>query len=338
MSSLSRLPARNPSHWQSLDIGTMVRHRVPRIAAVGLASWDRLIVVDRYPAPGRYAIVRQSVELPGGTTTNSAVTAARLGARVSVVALVGDDGPGRAIREALEREGISTAWLGTDPNCPTDAATVIISAEPPERTIFWHQGARLVRGSRLDITGIFEHDVVLLDVDDLALRRFLVDLPAHTVPSARLLGPLTYLADAGTPDALDLAVRHDVIVGNEREALTVTGQSTLDGAIDRLKEAMRGHTLRACLITRGSAGAIAFTETELWEASAYRVAVRDPTGAGDAFAGAVAFAMALHWAWPDALRFANAVAALSTRAVGAQTALPSFYEAVEILGYDPRSS
>lgn len=316
----------------------MVRHRAPRIAAVGLASWDRLIIVDRYPAPGSYAIVRHSVELPGGTTTNSAVTAARLGARVSVVALVGDDGPGRAIREALEREGISTVWLGINPNCPTDAATVIISAEPPERTIFWHQGARLVRGSRLDIAGIFEHDVVLLDVDDLALRRFLVDLPAHTAPSVRLLGPLTYLADAGVLDALDLAVRHDVIAGNEREALTITGQPTLDRAIDRLRGAMRGNTLRACLITRGAAGAIAFTETELWEAQAFRVPVLDPTGAGDAFVGAVAFAMALHWSWPDTLRFANAVAALSTRAVGAQTALPSLNEAIQLMGYDPRLS
>ncbi len=316
----------------------MVSHRVPRIAAVGLASWDRLIVVDRYPAPGGYAVVRQSVELPGGTTTNSAVAAARLGARVSIVALVGNDGPGRAIREALHHEGISTAWLATDPNCPTDAATVIISADPPDRTIFWHQGARLVRGSRLDIAGIFSHDVVLLDVDDLSLRRFLVDLPAHTVPSARLLGPLTYLADAGMPDALDLAARHDVIVGNEREALDITGQPTLDRAVDRLQESMRGHDLRACLITRGAAGAIAFTETERWEAPAYRVAVRDPTGAGDAFAGAVAFAMALRWPWPDTLRFANAVAALSMRGVGAQTALPTFDEAIELLGYDPRSN
>ena len=60
-------------------------------------------------------------------------------------------------------------------------------------------------------------------------------------------------------------------------------------------------------------------------------------GGGHAFAGAVAFAMAQHWAWPDALRFANAVAALSTRAVGAQTALPSIDEALALLGYDPRS-
>lgn len=316
----------------------MLHHRPPRIAAIGLASWDRLITVDRYPAPGSYAVVRQCVELPGGTTTNSAVAAARLGAHVSIVALVGDDAPGRAIREALDREGVSTVWLGIDPVGPTDAATVVISADPPDRTIFWHQGARLVRGSRLDILGIFEHDVVLLDVDDLSLRRFLVDLPAHTVPSTRLLGPLTYLADAGTPDSLDLAARHDVVVGNEREALIITGQPTLDHAIDRFKEAMRGSTLRACLITRGAAGAIAFTESELWEAQAFRVPVRDPTGAGDAFAGAVAFAMAQHWSWPDTLRFANAVAALSTRAVGAQSALPSFDEVIQLLGVDPRVS
>ncbi|MER3485835.1 MAG: hypothetical protein C4345_07615 [Chloroflexota bacterium] len=123
----------------------MRRQRAPRIAAVGLASWDRLLTVDRYPSPGGYAIVRRCLELPGGTTTTSAVAAARLGAQVSIVALVGDDAPGRAIREALNREGIMTAWLTTDPSSPTDAATVIISVEPAERTLGYNQHLRARR-------------------------------------------------------------------------------------------------------------------------------------------------------------------------------------------------
>lgn len=299
------------------------------MALVGLASWDRIIKVPHYPAPGRYAIVETTASLPGGTTTNSAVALARLGATVSLAALVGDDAEGEMMRTALEREGVGTAWLRTVTDGVTDGATVIVSSEPPDRTIFWHQGARLMRGDRLDISGIFGHDIVLLDVDDAPLRRFLVDLPAHTLPTARILGTLSYLVD-DSPDAFDVALRYDVLVGNQRELLALTGQPSLDRAIATVQAAMPGSNLRAAIITRGAEGATAFTAVERWDAPALSVQVVDTTGAGDAFAGAVAFGMALRWDWLDVIRFANAVAGLSTTALGAQTALPTWEETVAV--------
>ncbi|HKG27448.1 MAG TPA: carbohydrate kinase family protein [Thermomicrobiales bacterium] len=309
--------------------------RRPRIAAVGLASWDRIIEVERYPAPGSYAIVSNTASLPGGTTFNSAVALSRLGADVALVALVGEDAEGDAIRQTLAREGVDTRWLTTVPGATTDGATVIVSAEPCDRTIYWHQGARLVRGNRLDIAAIFAHDVVLLDVDDAPLRRFLVDLPAHTRPDVRVLGTLTYLVDAGIPDAFDVTLRHDVVVGNRRELCALTGQSNLDSAIATVQTAMPGANLRAGVVTRGGEGATAFTRGDLWDAAAFPIDAVDTTGAGDAFAGAIAYAMALRWDWPAALRFANAVAGLSTRTLGSQTALPSLPEVAKLLDVDP---
>jgi ribokinase len=308
--------------------------RRPCIAAVGLVSWDRIIEVRRYPSAGSYAIVTGSASLPGGTTSNSAVALARLGAAVAIVALVGDDAEGAAMRQTLEREGVDTRWLTTATGAPTDGATVIVSTEPHDRTIFWHQGARLVRGDRLDVAAIFSHDVVILDVDDAPLRRFLTDLPAHTLPSARLLGTLTYLADAGIPDAFELALRHDAIVGNQRELMAITGCSTLDDAISAVQSAMAGSNLRAGIVTRGADGSTCFSQTDRWDDLGFGVAAVDTTGAGDAFAGAIAYAMALRWEWPRALRFANAVAGLSTRAVGAQTALPTLPEVAKRLNVD----
>jgi ribokinase len=308
--------------------------RRPHIAAVGLASWDRMIAVERYPGPGSYAIVSHTASLPGGTTSNSAVALSRLGADVALVALVGDDGEGDAIRQTLAREGIDTRWLTTVPGAATDAATVIVSAEPRDRTIYWHQGARLVRGDRLDIAAIFAYDVVLLDVDDVPLRRFLLDLPAHTRPDVRVVGTLTYLVDAGISDAFDVALRHDVVVGNRREFCALTGQTSLDSAFAAVQTAMPGANLRAGVVTRGNEGATAFTRGERWDVAAFPMNAVDTTGAGDAFAGAIAYAMAMRWDWPAALRFANAVAGLSTRALGAQTALPSLHEIAELLDAD----
>lgn len=305
--------------------------RRPRIAAIGLASWDRLIVVDRYPRPGGYAIVTDEFVGPGGTTSNAAVALARLGADVFLRAAVGDDEPGRSMRAALAGEGIDVSGVTFEHERPTDSATVIVSTTPPDRTIYWHQGARLVRGDRIDIPHLFGHDLVLLDVDDAPLRRFLLDLPAHTLPATRLLGSLTYLDDAGSPDALDLVMRHDAIVGNIDELIGVTGACDLEQALAAVRGRMRGENLRAAMISLGAEGSLAFTVNEIWRAPAYGIDVVDTTGAGDAFAGAVAFALACRWPWSETLRFANAVAACAITAVGAQTALPRWDEVVAFL-------
>jgi sugar/nucleoside kinase (ribokinase family) len=310
--------------------------RLVRVAAIGLASWDRLIAVDRYPRSGSYAVVREEIESPGGTTANSAVALARLGARVLLRAHVGDDEAGRTIRESLISEGIAVDSVTVVENQPTDAATVIVSRDPPDRTILWHQGARLIRGDRIDIPGIFGQDVVLVDVDDTPLRRFLVDLPVHTLPAARLLGSLTYLDNPGVPDAFDLLMRHDVVVGNTRELMTITDTGCLDAAMSAVRARMRGEVLRAAVISQGADGATAFTVDEAWQCSAFDVPVIDTTGAGDTFAGAVAFGMACRWAWPVVLRFANATAALSTTALGSQTALPCWGEVISLMTAQPR--
>ncbi len=309
--------------------------RRPRIAVVGVVSWDRLLVLDRVPSHGDFAMVLDEREAIGGTSSNAAVAAARLGAAVAIASATGDDPEGRNLRLGLEREGIDREWLQIHPGEPTDRATVLVGGDPAERTILWHRGAHLVRGDRLDIAGLFDNDVVLLDVDDPPLRRFLVDLPAHTAPAARLLGTLTYLVDSGMPDALDVALRHDVLVGNEREAIALTGATSSNDMLARLQRQMVGANLRAAIVTRGKAGATAITQCERWDVPAPVVDCVDPTGAGDAFAGAVAYAMACRWAWPDATRFANAVAAISTTAIGAQAALPTLAGVARLLARQP---
>src|SRR5215211_4505260 len=103
----------------------------PRIALVGLASWDRLLVVDRLAGPGEYAIVVSEASLPGGTTTNTAVALARLGASVAFAGLVGEDEAGERMRAALSAEGVDVSWLGVRPGEPTDASTIIVGGDPP---------------------------------------------------------------------------------------------------------------------------------------------------------------------------------------------------------------
>jgi ribokinase len=310
--------------------------RVPRIATVGLASWDWLLTVKRYPEAGDYAIVQEVSSQPGGTTSNSAMALARLGAMVAFAGMVGDDQNGARLRDGLRDAGIDVSWLDTRTGERTDSTYIIVSDEPRDRTIFWPPGAHLLRGDRLDVPAIFAHDLVLLDVDDMPLRRFLSDLPAHTLPATRLLGTLAYSAQPEHGDRLEVMLRHDAIVGNEREAMLLTDTATLDDAIATIRDGMIGSNLRAGIISRGANGATAFSATERWDLPAEDMVVIDTTGAGDAFTAGVAFGMALRWPWPKTLRLANAMGGLATRALGAQAALPDWSEIYALTG-EPES-
>ncbi len=314
----------------------MTDGRTPFVTCIGLASWDRLIAVPAWPEAGGQADVLEEVSAPGGTTTNTAVALARLGARVAIATAIGDDERGVLVRRGLETEGVDTAWVTVKAGEVTDLATVIVSQEPLERTIFWEQGAQLKRHDQLDITGLFGGDVLVLDVADTPLRRLLLDLPAHTVPTTRILGPLTYLANGDLTDAFELTLRHDAIVTNERDLLDVTGTWTLPDAVTALQHRMRGQNLRGALITRGAEGCNVVTETERLRIPAFGVEVLDPTGAGDAFVAGVAWGMARRLPWPEIGRFANAVGALACCSLGAQASLPRLTEVEALLAANPK--
>jgi len=305
--------------------------RAPSITCIGVSDWDRLIVVSDYPEAGGFARVLEEVSAPGGPTTNTAVALSRLGARVGLASAVGADERGQLVLRRLDAAGIDTRWITVKPDQVTTLATVIVSRNPLDRTIFVETGAQLARGDQLDVAGLFGGDVLVLDVADIALRRFLLDLPAHTVPTTRLLGPLTYLAHKSLTDAFDLALRHDVIVSNEPDLLDVTGTWTLSDATAALQHRMRGENLRAALITRAGEGCRVVTEAKSLNIPAFSVDAVDPTGAGDAFAAGVAWGMAQRWSWPQVGRFANAVGALACCSLGAQASLPTLQEVVTLL-------
>jgi ribokinase len=308
--------------------------RHPRISAIGVVSWDEFHLVNHYPAEGGHAPIIESFSGPGGTTTNIAMAARRLGAGVSLHALIGRDDRGNRILDTLRDAGIRTdGSLRSDDE--TDLSLMLVSRETSERTIFWAKRPSIKRRDRIDIDALFDADVTVVDCADYELRKFLTDLPAHTRPAARLLGTLTYLADVVADDKLEIALRHDVLVGNEREYRELLCSDCPEQCLQSIARAMPGNTLRLAVMTRGELGATAVTRDGSVSTPARTVAARDTTGAGDAFAGALAFAVALRWDLERSLRFANAVASIVVTEIGAQTALPGYDEALAAAGLEP---
>ncbi len=103
-------------------------------------------------------------------------------------------------------------------------------------------------GDTLDIWGLFDHDLVILDFEDAILRSFLTDLPAHTKPDVRLFGTLAYVRSPLSASERDIALRFDTVIGSSEQisllACTESGCSGLTDIHDRL----RGVNLRAAIM------------------------------------------------------------------------------------------
>jgi ribokinase len=89
---------------------------------------------------------------------------------------------------------------------------------------------------------------------------------------------------------------------------------------------------RAAVITLGRRGSLLVNETGSFHVRAFRVKAVDTTGAGDAFCAALAFALISGIPKVEALTFANAAAAITTTRLGAQEAMPTLEEVLELAG------
>jgi sugar/nucleoside kinase (ribokinase family) len=304
----------------------------PGVAAIGLCSWDRFIVTDAYPGPGEYAIVRQQLEQAGGTTANTCAALATLGVPVQFASYVGDDDMGERLIASLRETGCDVRYVKQRPDGRSDTGVIVVSggAAERDRTIYWIQGEKPLLGDWLPIDELLDHEWLLIDVDDVRLRDFLLDLPAHRSPRTRLVGTLTYLVE--TPAiGWQQALRYEYVCGNEREMRALTGAPTFDAAVERAQREMLGNACKAFYISRGSAGSVAIRPRAVTSAPAFPIDVIDTTGAGDAFAAGCLWGLVERSNDAAILARGNAAGGLVCRALGARTALGTRAEALELL-------
>jgi ribokinase len=124
----------------------------------------------------------------------------------------------------------------------------------------------------------------------------------------------------------------DVIIPNETETQTLTGLSSRDdSSLVRAARSLLTQGPKAVVLTLGARGALLVNEELAEFIPAHRVDVVDTTGAGDAFCGALAAALARQQDLTDAVRFANAAGALATTRLGAEPSMPKASEVAELL-------
>lgn len=302
------------------------------VAAIGLCSWDRFIVVDRYPSLGEYATVLRQFEQAGGTTANTCAALAKLGVEVALASTVGADREGEILVQSLKEAGCDTSLIELRDDYPTDSSYIVVagSGEAPDRTILWVKGAQPRHGDKLPIERLLEHRWLLVDVNDDRLRSFLLELPAHISPRTQLIGAMTYLTDTNRSLGWQHLLGHEVVFGNERELMHLTAGNDPATAIAAARAAMPGTACRVIYLSLGTRGAMAIRPEGVITVPAFAVDVVDTTGAGDAFAAGCIWGITDSLDDREILLRGNAVGALACRAMGARAGLPSRDEALHL--------
>jgi ribokinase len=289
------------------------------VVVVGGVNTDYIVKGRELPTPGTTVQGAEFQEAPGGKGANQAIAAARLGARVALVARVGTDWRGRAAIARLREEGVDTGAVLGESEAPTGVALVMVDASG-EKQILTAPGANhlLVESDIVSHSELFARaEIVLVNLE----------IPFETVAAAvrlaRAAGARVVL-DPAPPDALpeDLLRDVHVIRPNAAEAEVLTGVAVRDRKT--AAEAARNLLLRgvgAVCVGAPHGNLVVTSEGELWLEHLDVVSV-DRTGAGDAFAGGLAAGLASGMVLEPAARFAHAAAALKTTRFGAQAGLP----------------
>jgi ribokinase len=293
----------------------------PDLVVVGGANTDYFIKGNRLPEKGKSAPGERFESQPGGKGINQAIGAARLGARVALVAMMGNDLRAREILERLEAEGVDTRHVSRTDNVPT-GATLIMIGEEGQTTRMWVAGANVLllpsvvedasaplRSARLVLAQ--------LEVPSASVMRAFELAREHPIPTMLDDDPAIPLTDAMM--ALIDAIRVDLDAEQVISGAAVTDH---DAAI----------AVAASLIHRGARivalqspddGNMVVTPEAAYSFPPVSVVPIDRTGAGDAFSAAFAVALLEGKPLEQAGFFANAAAAWATTRIGAVAGLPT---------------
>jgi 5-dehydro-2-deoxygluconokinase len=297
--------------------------------------------VDLYPEQigATLAEVRTFAKSLGGSATNVAVAAARLGRRSAVITKVGQDGFGDYVRRALAGFGVDTRWVSTDPTLRTPI--VFCEVHPPDRfpLLFYREpkapDMNLTTGD-LDIAAIADAPVFWTTGTGLS------DEPSRTATLAALDArtgreitvhdldhrPMFWRSgDDARRLAREALRRATVVVGNTDEVEMATGLRDPRTAAAALLDMGP----RLAIVKRGGEGAYARTAQDEVTVPAVEIPVLNGLGAGDAFGGALCHGLLAGWPLARTLGVANAAGAIVASRLAAADAMPTLGEIEALL-------
>jgi ribokinase len=308
----------------------------PRVTVLGSLNTDISLPVPHLPAPGETVLAAAPATFgAGGKGANQAVAAARLGAAVRMAGCLGDDEFGARLRAGLAAEGIDVTGLRAIPGAASGLA--LITVDPAgENSIAVAPGANGLAGAA-EVAAAFAVpcDVLVLsaEIPVAALVSALRRARTGRVQTVLNLAPVP-----GGAAAL-LAEGPDWLVVNAQEAAAVAGQPAEGVPGDRARAQAVAASLAngpaggQVVVTLGAAGAVLAGTRGTAVAPGFAVTAVDAVGAGDAFVGALAVALASGLEPAAAVTAACAAGAAAATRRGAQEGLPRPADVLAATGF-----
>ncbi|MEE2828523.1 MAG: 5-dehydro-2-deoxygluconokinase [Myxococcota bacterium] len=294
----------------------------------------------------------------GGSPTNIAVGARRLGLDVALLTAVGEDPVGDFVLGFLDREGVDTAFIPRKAGKSTSA--VVLGIEPPDRfpLVFYREGCADIELSIDDVLAapIAQSRVLVITGTGLSRdpSRSSTMLAVERAHEAGVTVVLDVDFRANQWDdhrAFGVAVRAvlplvDVLIGTEEEIKAAAPSADLQvqirdsqisspevgGNLDSSIEALLSRGPRALVVKHGERGAsVHCSDGEVHHAEPFPVEVCNVLGAGDAFASGFIYGMLQGWDWTRCARMGNALGAIVVTRQGCANFMATRAEALEFI-------
>jgi ribokinase len=293
----------------------------PSIAVIGSSNTDLIVRVPRIPRAGETLLGGEFMTAAGGKGANQAVGAARSGGNVVLIARMGNDSFADQAIACLQSDGVDVIAVSRDRRAPSGVALILV-ARDGENSIAVAGGAN----ATLSPAHVKKAARFIRAADLLVAQ---LETPLATVMAAALVA-----AKAGVPIILNPAPARplpnrllkliSILTPNETEAELLTGiKVTNEAAAARACAKLRSRGVETVILTLGARGAYLAGAAGQRLVPGFKVKAVDSTAAGDIFNGALSVALAEGRGLRDAVRFANAAAALSVTRRGAQPSAPS---------------
>lgn len=295
--------------------------RTQSIVVIGSSNTDLIIRVPRIPRPGETLLGGEFMAALGGKGANQAVGAARSGGKVAFIARVGRDAFGDQAIAGLRRDGVDVSYVFRDRRAASGVALIFV-ARDGENSIAVAGGAN-AKLSPADVkkaAGVIRTAALLM----AQLETPLATVMAAAQAAARANVEVILNPAPARPLPNSLLKLISILTPNETEAELLTGIKVTDEtAAAKACLKLRSRGVRTVILTLGARGAFLAGVDGQQLVPGFKVKAVDSTGAGDIFNGALGVALAERKTLRDAVRFANAAAALSVTHPGAQPSAPS---------------
>jgi ribokinase len=276
----------------------------PKITVIGSLNMDLTAISAKRPAAGETILGERFDTFPGGKGANQAVAAARLGADVSLIGMVGQDAFGDELVQVLKQEGVRTDHIG---RADTSSGVAVIQVVDGDNSI------TVIPGANFQLTPAFikkKKDVI--EASDMVLIQ--LEIPIETVAAVA-----AYCQEANVPYILNPAPAQALPATIIQQASYITpNESEASILFEDTNKALQEFADKL-VITKGEKGVVYSGGT----IAAFPAEAVDTTGAGDTFNAALAVRLASGGKLAEACCYANAAAALQIGSSGAQAGMPT---------------